>query len=167
VPWADVELEGPFRPAEVTNTLHPPWSLFFLSGGLRVVPSIELVLGPIRITNMLVAGVLIPAVLIGALAVYPLLERRHLGDEVEHHELAHALDVPLRAGVIAALTAITLVLTLAATVDVISYWLRAPVEGVIWAMRIALIVLPVLATVLAVQASRRRVRQLAPESPRR
>lgn len=156
VPWADVELEGPFRPAEAANTLHPPWSLFFLSGGLRIVPAIDLVIGPVRITNMLVAGVVIPGILVGALVVYPLIERWRLGDDVDHHELAGPLDLPMRAGVTAALTTVTLVLTGAAAVDVIAFWLRSPVESVIWGFRIALVVLPVVVTVLAVGAARRR-----------
>jgi quinol-cytochrome oxidoreductase complex cytochrome b subunit len=159
VPWADVELEGPFRPAEAANTLHPPWPLFFLSGGLRVVPAIDLVIGPVRITNMFVAGVVIPGILIGALIVYPLFERWRLGDEVVHHELAGPLDLPMRAGVTAALTTVLLVLTGAAAVDVIAFWLRAPVEGVIWAFRIALVVLPVAFTALAIAAARRYARE--------
>ena len=155
VPWADVELEGPFRPAEAANTLHPPWPLFFLSGGLRVVPAVDLVLGPVRLTNMFIAGVVIPGILIGALVAYPLLERWRLGDEYVHHELAGPLDLPMRAGVTAALTTVLLLLTGAAAVDVIAYWLRAPVEGVIWAFRVALVVLPVAVTALAVAAARR------------
>jgi quinol-cytochrome oxidoreductase complex cytochrome b subunit len=157
IPWSDVELEGPFRPAEAANTLHPPWPLFFLSGGLRVVPAIDLVIGPVRITNMFVAGVVIPGILIGALIVYPLFERWRLGDQVVHHELAGPLDLPMRAGVTAALTTVLIVLTGAAAVDVIAFWLRTPVEGVIWAFRIALIVLPVVVTAWAVAASRRHV----------
>ncbi len=161
IPWADLELEGPFRPAEAANTLHPPWSLFFLSGGLRIVPAIDLVIGPVRITNMLVAGVIIPGILIAALVVYPLIERAVLGDDIVHHELAGPLDLPLRAGVTAAITAVTLVLTGAAGVDVIAYWLRSPVEGVIWAFRIALVVVPVAATLLAVRAARRHAERAA------
>jgi quinol-cytochrome oxidoreductase complex cytochrome b subunit len=166
VPWADVELEGPFRAAEVTNTLHPPWTLFFLSGGLRVVPAIDLVLGPVRITNVFVAGVVVPGLLIGALAAYPLVERWRLGDDVDHHELAHPLDVPMRAGVIAALTTVTVLLTVSAAVDSVAFFFRQPVETIIWALRIALLTLPVLATVLAVHAARRRNATGAPQEQR-
>jgi ubiquinol-cytochrome c reductase cytochrome b subunit len=158
VPWSDVGLEGPFRPAEATNTLHPAWSLFFLSGGLRIVPAIDLVLGPIRLTNMFVAGVIIPGLLFGALVAYPFFERWWLRDDVEHHVLASPLDLPMRAGVTAVLTGVLLVLTLAAAVDVISFWLRAPVEGVIWGFRIALVVVPAAAAAVAVGLARRRVR---------
>jgi hypothetical protein len=64
----------------------------------------------------------------------------------------------MRAGVTAVLTGVLLVLTLAAAVDVISFWLRAPVEGVIWGFRIALVVVPAAAAAVAVGLARRRVR---------
>ena len=161
IPWSDVGLEGPMRPAEATNTLHPAWSLFFLSGGLRIVPAVDLVIGPIRLTNMFVAGVLIPGVLFGALVAYPLFERWWLRDDIEHHVLASPLDLPMRAGVTAVLTGILLVLTLAAAVDVISFWLRAPVEGVIWTFRIALVVVPAGAAAIAVSLARRRAAKVS------
>jgi ubiquinol-cytochrome c reductase cytochrome b subunit len=157
VPWSDIGLEGPFRPAEATNTLHPAWSLFFLSGGLRIVPAIDLVVGPIRLTNMFVAGVIIPGLLFGALVAYPFFERWWLRDDVEHHVLASPLDLPMRAGVTAVLTGVLLVLTLAAAVDVISFWLRVPVEGVVWGFRIALVVVPATAAAIAVGLARGRV----------
>ena len=165
VPWTDVGLEGPFRPAEGTNTLHPAWALFFLSGGLRIIPAIDLVIGPIRLTNMFVAGVVLPGILIGALVVYPLFERWWLKDDVEHHVLASPLDLPLRAGVTAALTGVLLVLTLAAAVDVIAFWLRAPVEGVIWAFRIALVAVPAAGAAVAVALARRRAALAARRTP--
>ena len=155
VPWADVELEGPFRPGEAANTLHPPWALFFLSGAMRILPSIDLIVGPVRISNVFVAGVIIPGILVGALVIYPLVERAILHDEYVHHELAGPLDLPLRAAVTAAITAVTLVLTAAAGADVLAFWLRAPVESVVWGFRIALVVVPLAATVLAVRAAHR------------
>jgi ubiquinol-cytochrome c reductase cytochrome b subunit len=157
VPWSDVGGEGPFRPAEATNTLHPAWALFFLSGGLRIVPAVDLVVGPIRLTNMFVAGVVLPGLLFGALVAYPFFERWWLRDDVEHHVLAGPLDLPMRAGVTAVLTGVLLVLTLAAAVDVISFWLRAPIEGVIWGFRIALLVVPAGAAAIAVGLARRRL----------
>jgi ubiquinol-cytochrome c reductase cytochrome b subunit len=165
IPWTDVGLEGPFLPAEATNTLHPAWSMFFLSGGLRVVPAIDLVIGPIRVTNMFVAGVVLPGLLFGALVVYPFFERWWLRDDVEHHVLASPLDLPMRAGVTAVLTGVLLVLTLSAGVDMLAFWLRAPVEGVIWGFRIALVAVPALAAAIAVGLARRRAARAAGARP--
>lgn len=157
VPWADIELEGPFLAAEATNSVHPAWVLFFTTGSLRVIPAIDVVILGVRITNVLVAAVIIPGILVTMVAVYPFLERWLTGDRDEHHELDHLLDVPLRAGVVVGMTTTATVLTLGAGVDVLSYWLDVPVERVVFGFRASLIGLPVVATALAVRASRRRV----------
>lgn len=157
VPWADIELEGPFLAAEATNSVHPAWVLFFTTGSLRVVPAIDVVILGVRITNVLVAAVLIPGVLVAMVALYPFLERRLTGDRDEHHELDHLLDVPLRAGVVTGMTTAATVLTLGATVDVLSFWLAVPVERVVLGFRTALVAVPLTTTAVAVRASRRRV----------
>ncbi len=158
VPWSDAELEGPFRTAEATNSVHPPWPLFFLTGGLRIVPGIDLVIGGVRITNVLVAGVVIPGLLVAGVALYPLLERWLRRDDAAHHRLDHPLDVPLRAGTVAGLTTLTIVLSLAAGIDVLAFWLRVPVEAIVVTFRVLALVLPVAAATAAVAASRRRGR---------
>lgn len=157
VPWADVELEGPFLAAEATNSVHPAWVLFFTTGALRVVPAIDVVILGVRISNVLVAAVIIPGILVTLVAVYPALERWLLKDDREHHVMDHPLDVPLRAGVVAGMTTFATILTMSAGVDVLSYWTTLQVEGVITGFRVALVVLPALAVFLAVRASRRRV----------
>jgi ubiquinol-cytochrome c reductase cytochrome b subunit len=159
IPWADIELEGPFFAAEATNSVHPAWVLFFTTGSLRIIPAIDVVILGIRITNVLVAAVVIPGILVTMVAIYPFLERKLLGDHGEHHELDHPLDVPLRAGVVTGMTTFAAILTLGAGVDVLSFWLVAPVEGVVTAFRIALVVVPITAVVIAVTASKRRVRR--------
>jgi ubiquinol-cytochrome c reductase cytochrome b subunit len=157
VPWSDLELEGPFLTAEATNSVHPPWALFFLTGGLRVVPAVDLVLGPVRITNVLVAGVIIPGILVSLVALYPFIERRVLKDDGEHHTLDHPLDVPFRAGCVTAITTFTAVFTFGAGVDVLSFWLDVAVETVVLWFQVALVVAPVVLGLMVVHAARRRV----------
>lgn len=164
IPWADADLEGPFFAAEATNSVHPAWVLFFTTGALRIVPDIDLVLLGMRITNVFVAAVVVPTILVALVALYPFLERRLTGDRGSHHELDHPLDVPLRAGVVVGMTTAATILTLGAGVDVLSFWLATPVEKVVWAFRIALVTIPVIAVVLAVRASRRR-RERVPGAP--
>lgn len=159
IPWADIQLEGPFLTAESTNSVHPPWVLFFLTGGLRVLPAIELVIGEVRITNVLIAGVVIPSLLIVAVTVYPFIERRLVKDDTGRHRMDHPLDVPLRAGVVTVMTVIAGVLTAAGAVDVISNWSGIAVEYVVTTFRVLLLTLPPLLGAWAVVAARRR-RQL-------
>lgn len=158
IPWADIEFEGPFFPAEATNSVHPAWVLFFTTGALRVVPAIDIVILGVRITNVLVAAVVIPGILVTLVAIYPFLERKLLGDDREHHVMDHPLDVPLRAGTFAGATTFAAILTLSAGVDVVANWTTAQVELVVVAFRVALVVVPVLAVWAAVAASRRRIR---------
>jgi ubiquinol-cytochrome c reductase cytochrome b subunit len=161
VPWADVALEGPFLAAEATNSVHPAWTLFFTTGSLRTLPAIDVTFLGMRISNVLVAAVIIPAILIAMVAIYPFLERRLLGDRDEHHALDHPLDVPLRAGVVVFMTSVGAIFTASAGVDVLSSWLGVPVETVVNGFRVALIVVPVASATAAVTASRRRSARLA------
>ncbi|MCC5949236.1 MAG: cytochrome bc complex cytochrome b subunit [Nitriliruptoraceae bacterium] len=166
VPWADLELEGPFLTAEATNSVHPPWPLFFLTGGLRVVPAVDLILGPVRITNVLIAGVVLPGILVGMLALYPWLERRVLDDRTEHHRLDHPLEVPFRTGSIAVMTSFALVLTFSAGIDVLAFWTGLPVERIADAFLILLVLVPAGCGWTAVRAARRfRAARLADPLP--
>ncbi len=156
VPWSDLDLEGPFLTAEATNSVHPHWALFFLTGGLRVVPAIDLVVGGVRITNVLVAGVVVPGLLVAGAATYPFVERWVCKDTGEHHRLDHVLDVPFRAGAVTLMTTVSAVLMLGGGVDVLSLWLGLPVELVVAVFRALAVVLPVGGCALAVRAARRR-----------
>jgi quinol-cytochrome oxidoreductase complex cytochrome b subunit len=156
VPWSDLESEGPFRPAEASNTLHPPWPLFFLSGGLRIMPPVDLTLLGHHVSGVLIAGVLVPGLLLGLLAAYPLVERWRLGDHGEHHVRDGVLHVPFRAATLTALGAAFVLLSLAATVDVLSFRTGIAVERVIWGFRIATVVGVPLAALGAARLSRRR-----------
>lgn len=156
VPWSDREFEGPFLTAEATNSVHPPWPLFFLTGGLRIVPAIEFVVFGVRVTNVLIAGVVIPSLLVGGLLLYPFIERWVLDDHAEHHRLDHPLEVPFRAGAVTFMTSVAVIFTFGGGVDVLSYWLSIPVEAVVNTFRALLIVLPLLLAALAVLAARRR-----------
>jgi ubiquinol-cytochrome c reductase cytochrome b subunit len=165
VPWSDLEFKGPFLPAEASNTLHPPWPLFFLSGGLRILPPVDITLLGHHLSGVLVAGVAVPGLLIGLLVAYPFLERWRLGDDAEHHVRDGLLEVPLRAGVLSAAATAFLVLSLAAAVDVIAFRTGVAVEWVIWAFRLAFVSAVPLAGWAAAEASRRRLRAASGPDP--
>ena len=164
VPWSDVELEGPFYAAEATNSVHPTWPLFFTTGSLRILPAIDLTFAGVRITSVLVAGALVPGILVAMVAAYPFMERRITGDRDANYTLDHPLDVPFRAGTVAGLTSVAVVLSLGAGVDVLSYWLHVPVERIVLAFRIALVTVPALSAGAAVRTARRRSVAATPPS---
>lgn len=157
VPWSDIELEGPFRLAQAGNTLQPPWFLFFPEGGMRLLPAMELPLpGGAVVGNVFVAAVLLPTVLLGALALFPWIDPYLGGSRDEQHVLQHPLAVPGRAAALTFLVVALGVLTVGAMVDILAAALGVSVYRVIVALRIGLVALPVVAAAAVWQLARRR-----------
>jgi hypothetical protein len=82
-----VWLYGPADPAAVTTAAQPDWYLGWLEGALRLTPQVGLAPFGYRMPEVVLPGVLLPAVLIGLLYLVPFLDRRLTGDTAEHHLL--------------------------------------------------------------------------------
>ncbi len=145
VPWADIALQGPYVPGEVGNNAQPEWYVFFMEGALRIVPPFEVSFLGITISQLFVAGVLLPAILFGFLFAYPFVERRAYGLRGDWHVLTNPLEVPLRSSLVAGTFLLLLLLSAAATNDILSRMTGIRVEVVTWIFRIACLVLPPLA----------------------
>lgn len=154
-PWADVALAGPYRVGQATNTLGPDWFMFFTEGGLRVLPAVDLAIGPVRITNVLLGAVLLPGLLIGLALVYPLLESLWHRPVVDPDVLEHPLDVPSRFGLVTAWFTALVVLSLGATQDFVART-GVPVSTVVYTLRTALVVAPVALGLAAWEYARRQ-----------
>jgi len=160
IPWSDVSLSGPYRPGEVGNNAQPDWFLFWVDGMLRMFPALEFGLPGFTISGPFVAGILLPGLILGGLAVYPFVERKVYGLRGDWHVLQNPLDVPLRAGVILGVFGGVLVMSASATSDILSRFTGIPIEQVIWFFRIATVVMPlVLGLGIARYARRRLTRQ--------
>jgi ubiquinol-cytochrome c reductase cytochrome b subunit len=88
------------------------------------------------------------------LAVYPFLERRFSRDRRTHHLLQRPRDTPERTGIGAMALTFWGILTLAGGDDVWAIAFDIPVDGLRWAERIGLIVLPPVAYLLAARVCR-------------
>jgi ubiquinol-cytochrome c reductase cytochrome b subunit len=144
VPWADITLQGPYVAGEVGNNAQPEWYIFFMEGALRIIPPFEVAL-PLTgspITQLFVGGVLLPGLLFGFLFAYPWLERRWYGLEGDWHVLTNPLEVPLRSSLVGGTFVLLLLLSAAATNDILSRMTGIPVEVVTWIFRIACLVIP-------------------------
>jgi ubiquinol-cytochrome c reductase cytochrome b subunit len=140
-----VWLYGPFDPATVASPAQPDWYLGWLEGALRLFPPWEIRIFGHVIANPFYPTVLLPGLTFLVLYAWPWIERRLTGDRAEHHLLDRPRDNPLRTGVgVAALTFYAL-LFLAGSNDIIADLFAFPVNAVTWVMRIAVLVLPVLA----------------------
>ena len=93
------------------------------------------------------------------LALYPFIERRVYGLEGDWHVLTNPLEIPLRAAFVLGTFSFVLIVSAAATNDVLSRLTGIPIEAATWFFRItAVVVPPILAAVLYLY-SRRRLRR--------
>lgn len=144
VPWSDLDLHGPLVVGQTSNSAHPDWWLFFVQGAITIFPAFEWFLPGFALTHMFVFGAVLPLALFGLLFAYPFLER-HLADYdagIDNHVCSRPLDVPVRAGLVSAVTAFVATLTAATAIDTLARGLRVPVESVVWAFRGAVVVVP-------------------------
>jgi ubiquinol-cytochrome c reductase cytochrome b subunit len=143
VPWSEVDLHGPYIVAQAPNATQPDWFLFWIEGAIRIYPAIDVEIPGSFISGPFVAGILLPIFFILAMAFYPWLERHVVGDDRrQHHTAQGGLEVPFRAGFVAAFTSFWLLLSIAAANDVIARVFGIPVEAVVWSFRVAVLVAP-------------------------
>jgi ubiquinol-cytochrome c reductase cytochrome b subunit len=158
VPWADVDLHGPYAVGQTTNAAQPDWFLFWVEGGLRLYPGLDIPLPGGAMSGPFVVGVVLPLLLVVLLALYPWIERRLIHDDGPgtHHGLQHPMDVPVRAGLVAGIMTMLTVLTVAAGNDVVARLIGAPTEAVVIALRVLLLVLPPLVGFAVTSHARRQ-----------
>src|SRR5205823_427594 len=93
-------LWGPYHTYSSTNGAQPDWYLGWLIGGLRLVPSFDLVIdGYTLVPNPFWGGAAFPLVVFGFLYLWPWLERRWMGDPAFHNLLDRPRDAPWRTAI--------------------------------------------------------------------
>ena len=160
IPWSDVFLIGPYRPGEVGNNAQPDWFLFWLEGALRILPPVEFDLPGVTVSGPFLAGIVLPGLIFTYLGAYPFIERKVYGLRGEWHVLTNPLEVPLRAASVVAVFLFVLILSAAATNDILSRMTRIPIESITWFFRVACLVVPaVMAAWVWRYASKRAARR--------
>ena len=144
-----VWLYGPFDPAEVSAASQPDWYLGWLDGALRIYPGWELRAFGYEVPAPFFPAVLLAGLTFALLYAWPFLEARFSKDRAEHHLLDRPRDRPLRSALGVATLAFYTVLILSGASDVISTTFGLSVNAVLWALRVASIVAPVLSAVVA------------------
>lgn len=166
IPWSDVSLLGPYVPGEVGNNAQPDWFLFWLEGALRIFPPIEFgIPGTLIISGPFVAGVVLPGLIFTFLALYPFLEKWLYKLEGEWHVLQNPLEIPLRAGVMLGVFSALLLLSAAATNDILSRMLGIPIEVMTWFFRVTVLVAPIMLGLWIAWYARRRLDRKNREVP--
>jgi ubiquinol-cytochrome c reductase cytochrome b subunit len=137
---------GPYRTDLVSTGSQPDWYVGFLEGALRLVPPWETVVaGHTVMWNVLLPALVLPGVLFAVLYAYPFAEAWVTRDRREHHLCDRPRDRPVRTGLGVAGIAFYGVLLLAGGNDVVAFTFRISLNELTWALRAALVVLPVVA----------------------
>lgn len=140
---------GPSSPGNAYANSQPDWYTAFLDGALRLVPPgwefawlgrtwTLAVLVPLGIVGLFLALV----------AAWPFIEGWISGDRREHHLLDRPRDMPARTGIGAAGMTFYGTLWLAASADLVATQFRVSFNGVIWFLRVVLLLGPLLAYAL-------------------
>ncbi len=133
---------GPYNPAQVSSGSQPDWYMLFLEGSMRLFPSWEIRAFGHTVPTLFWPDVVLPAVL-GLLALtYPWVEARLTHDRAHHNLLQRPRDVPVRTGLGVMALTFYVVLGLAGADDIIAEVFALPLDGVVWAFRIGLLILP-------------------------
>jgi ubiquinol-cytochrome c reductase cytochrome b subunit len=144
-----VWLYGPYNPAQVSAGSGPDWYLAFIDGASRLFPSWEIRLWGHDVPPVFWATVVLPGVLIVIAAAYPFIEARLTKDAATHHLLQRPRDVPVRTSLGAMALTYVLVLFIAGGDDTIAKAFDISLNAMTWAGRIALLIVPPIAYLLA------------------
>ncbi len=147
-----VWLYGPFNPSTTTAPAQPDWYWGWMDGALRTFPNWEFRGLGRMVANPFFPGVLLPAVTFLGLYAWPFLEARLTGDRAEHQLLDRPRDHPLRTGIGTGVVSFYALLTLAGVNDTIARLLDQPIFRVTGALRVAILVVPVIVGVLTWRA---------------
>jgi ubiquinol-cytochrome c reductase cytochrome b subunit len=140
-----VWIYGPFDPAEVSAASQPDWYVGWLDGALRVMPAWEIRAFGFELPNPFFPGVVLPGITFTLLYLWPFLEARWTKDRSVHHLLDRPRDRPVRTALGVATLAFYTTLFLAGGSDVLSTEFGLSVNQLIWAIRVSLLVVPVVA----------------------
>jgi ubiquinol-cytochrome c reductase cytochrome b subunit len=139
-------LYGPYNPSEVTAGSQPDWYMGFVEGAVRVMPPLEFNLFNYTWSlNVFIPAVLLMGVLFTVLGIWPFIEQWITGDKREHHLLERPRNAPVRTAFGVAGMAMYGVFWIGGGNDIIATKFHLSLNSITWFVRIAWIVLPIIA----------------------
>jgi quinol---cytochrome-c reductase cytochrome b subunit len=143
-------LWGPFHTYVSTNGAQPDWYLGWLIGGLRLVPSFDLVIGKYTLVpNPFWGGAAFPLIVFGFLYFWPAIERKVTGDTAFHNVVERPRDNPLRTAVGIGMATWVLLVFIAGSSDRVYVWLDVSYTSQIDVYRVLVFVIPLVAAAIA------------------
>jgi ubiquinol-cytochrome c reductase cytochrome b subunit len=144
-----VWLYGPFEVGSVTAPAQPDWYVGWIDGALRLWPAWEVRAFGYTVPNPFFPAVLMPGVVFLILYAWPFLEPLVTGDRDPHQLLERPRAHPGRVAFGWWAATAALLLLVASASDLIAKETNWPVGGIIWALRVAVLAVPVLAAAIA------------------
>jgi ubiquinol-cytochrome c reductase cytochrome b subunit len=142
-------LWGPYHVADATNGAQPDWYLGWLIGALRLVPSVDVVIGDYTLVpNPFWGGVAFPLVVFGILFLWPALERRARRERAFHNVLDRPRDAPWRTAIGMAVLSWVFFIFVAGSADRVYVLFGIPYTSQIWVYRGLVWVVPLLVLAL-------------------
>jgi ubiquinol-cytochrome c reductase cytochrome b subunit len=144
-----VWLFGPYQPAAVSSGSQPDWYMMFLDGSTRLFPSWEIRLWHHTVPPLFWPTVVLPGILFTLAGAYPFIEAKMTKDTKKHHLLQRPRDVPVRTALGSMAITFYVVLFLSGGNDIIAKAFDISLNAMTWGGRIALLILPPIAYLLA------------------
>jgi ubiquinol-cytochrome c reductase cytochrome b subunit len=137
---------GQYEASRISYAVQPDMYMAFLDGALRIFPSWEFTAwGHTWPLEVFIPAVLFPGILFNIAYAWPLIERKITGDDLIHNLLDRPRDRPKRTAFGAAVLVLVAMLFIASATDVIAKFFDISLNTVLWAMRILVIVTPIIA----------------------
>jgi ubiquinol-cytochrome c reductase cytochrome b subunit len=157
---------GPFKAANVTSPAQPDWYLGWVDGLLRLGGPWSFKVFGYTVSENFWPAILFPGIAFGVITLWPWIERRLTGDRAARHLLDRPRDAPAHTATGLAGLVLFFIPFLAGGNDILAVLLHVPVETVIWILRYALFIAPVLTWLVAFWVCRSlRATQVHPAAP--
>jgi ubiquinol-cytochrome c reductase cytochrome b subunit len=137
---------GQYQASRISYAVQPDWYMGFLDGALRIFPSWEFTgFGHTWPLEVFIPAVLFPGILFNVAYAWPLIERKFTGDNELHNLLDRPRDRPKRTAIGASVLVLLAILFIASSTDVIANFFHISLQTVLWAMRVLVIISPLIA----------------------
>ncbi len=146
---------GSYDASKISYAVQPDWYMGWLDGALRIMPSWELTgVGHTIPLEVFLPAVVFPGLIFTICFIWPALERRMTGDVAMHNLLDRPRDRPKRTAAGVAMFALLFTLFAASSTDVLANFFHVSLNAVLWFFRIATVVVPIIAGLVAYQLCR-------------
>jgi ubiquinol-cytochrome c reductase cytochrome b subunit len=143
---------GQYEPYQISYAVQPDWYMGWLDGALRIMPSWEWVgWGHTLPLEVFLPAVIFPGLIFNIFIVWPFIETRYTKDFAYHNLLDRPRDRPKRTAAGASMLTLLFMVFFASSTDVLANFFQIPLTAVLWFFRIAVIVAPIIAYVVAYQ----------------